>query len=60
VKCIVKPEAVTMPLSPHHFIFTEGNYAVSPDKVKVDAGHAPSATSLARINHYRYRSAVGF
>ncbi|CAK7072281.1 MAG: hypothetical protein DELT_01932 [Desulfovibrio sp.] len=60
VKCIVKPSAVAMPLSPHHFIFTDGEFAVSPEKVKVDSGHAPPSTALAQINHYTYRSQQDF
>lgn len=60
VKCIVRPEAVVMPLSPHHFVFKNGEFAVLPDKTEIDAGYAPPVTSLAWINHYQYRSQQDF
>lgn len=56
VKCIVRPAMVSMPLSPEHFLFTEGGYAVTPDAIPVYGGHAPASTGHALLNHYKYRS----
>ncbi|MDR3073110.1 MAG: glycosyltransferase family 92 protein [Deltaproteobacteria bacterium] len=54
-KCIVRPALTTMPLSPEHFLFTEGHYAVNADKMPVFGGYAPRS-DRALLNHYKFRS----
>ncbi len=56
VKCIVRPRFVKMPLSPHHFIYTQGRQAINPDKIPAFGGYAPRSTDKAQINHYSFRS----
>lgn len=60
VKSIVRPELVTRPLSPHHFAFREGAFAVNEDGFPV-AGPCsyPTARHL-RVNHYYYKSQQDF
>lgn len=60
VKSIVRPEAVTRPLSPHHFAYREGAFAVNEDGFPVaGACSYPTARHL-RINHYYYKSQQDF
>lgn len=56
VKCVVRPARVTMPLSPHHFIFADSGYAVTPDGLPAAGGHAPPCAGRVRVNHYSFRS----
>ena len=60
VKSIVRPELVTRPLSPHHFAYREGAFAVNEDGFPV-AGPCsyPTARHL-RVNHYYYKSQQDF
>ncbi len=60
VKSIVRPEAVARPLSPHHFAYREGEFAVNEDGFPVaGACSYPTARHL-RINHYYYKSQQDF
>lgn len=60
VKSIVRPEQVARPLSPHHFAYRQGMFAVNEDGFPV-AGPCsyPTARHL-RINHYYYKSQQDF
>lgn len=60
VKSIVRPELVARPLSPHHFAYREGAFAVNEDGFPV-AGPCsyPTARHL-RVNHYYYKSQQDF
>lgn len=56
VKCIVRPARVEMPISPEHFLFRDGGYAVNADKIPVYGAYAPASTGHALLNHYVFRS----
>ncbi|MDL2210079.1 glycosyltransferase family 2 protein [Desulfovibrio sp. OttesenSCG-928-O18] len=56
VKCIVRPAQVEMPISPEHFLFKEGGYAVNADKIPVYGAYVPLSTDHALLNHYVFRS----
>lgn len=56
VKCIVRPRFVDLPLTPHHFIYTDDTFAVNADKIPAYGGYAPVATEKVRLNHYSFRS----
>lgn len=60
VKSIVRPELVARPLSPHHFAYRDGAFAVNEDGFPVaGACSYPTARHL-RINHYYYKSQQDF
>lgn len=60
VKSIVRPELVARPLSPHHFAYRDGMYAVNEDGFPVaGACSYPTARHL-RVNHYYYKSQQDF
>jgi hypothetical protein len=56
IKSIVQPEKVLFPISPHSFLFSEGNYCVNEDRLRVDAQRFPCHVKSIQINHYFTRS----
>ena len=56
VKCIVKPEAVQFPDSPHGFAYKNGFYCVNENRQRVDYQRFPFSNQLIQINHYFCRS----
>ncbi len=61
-KCIVQPRYVTMPITPHHFLFSDEAspgmqmVAVNTSKEPAVGASAPPATDRARLYHYSPRS----
>lgn len=60
VKSIVRPECVTRPLSPHHFAWAEGRYAVNEDGFPVAGPESYPVARFLRVNHYYYKSRQDF
>jgi tetratricopeptide (TPR) repeat protein len=56
VKSIVHPELVSLPNSPHHFIYQPGSWCVNEVKQRVDNQLAPHIAEKIQINHYWSRS----
>ena len=56
VKCIVKPEAISFPDSPHGFAYKNGFYCVNENRQRVDYQRFPFSNQLIQINHYFCRS----
>lgn len=60
VKSIVRPECVVRPLSPHHFAYAEGLYAVNEDGFPVVGPESYPTARHLRVNHYYYKSRQDF
>jgi tetratricopeptide (TPR) repeat protein len=56
VKCIVQPDKVLAPNSPHDFIFQEKYYCVNEAKIHVDFQRFPNSIQKIQLNHYFCRS----
>lgn len=56
-KSIVQPEKVIFPISPHNFMYTEGNYCINENELRVDTQSFPCSTTRIQLNHYYTRSA---
>jgi len=56
VKCIVRPDRVLLPNSPHDFIFKENAWCVNEDFKRVDYQRFPNHTRKVQLNHYYCRS----
>jgi hypothetical protein len=56
IKCIVQPDKVLLPNSPHNFIFKENYYCVNEAKMNVDYQRFPNSTLKIQLNHYFCRS----
>ena len=56
VKCIVRPDRVLLPNSPHDFIFKENAWCVNEDFKRVDYQRFPNYTRKIQLNHYYCRS----
>ncbi|HEX7556790.1 MAG TPA: glycosyltransferase family 92 protein, partial [Leptolinea sp.] len=56
VKSIVQPSRVLFPLSPHSFMYSEGNYCVNEAEYRVDDQFFPVHVSKIQLNHYYTRS----
>lgn len=57
VKSIVQPARVIFPLSPHSFLFSEGNHCVNELGNRVDTQFFPCSVTKIQLNHYFTRSA---
>lgn len=60
VKSIVRPELAARPLSPHHFAYREGAFAVNEDGFPVPGPCSYPTARHLRINHYYYKSQQDF
>lgn len=60
VKSIVRPECVARPLSPHHFAYAGGLYAVNEDGFPVAGPESYPTARFLRVNHYYYKSRQDF
>ena len=56
IKCIVQPGLVSMPNSPHDFIFKENSWCVNENFLRVDGQHFANNTACIQLNHYFCRS----
>jgi hypothetical protein len=57
IKSIVQPEKVIFPISPHSFMFSEGNFCVNELEYRVDTQSFPCSVTKIQLNHYYTRSA---
>lgn len=60
MKCIVQPQYVELPMSPHHFIYKEDKYAVNCDKWPCAEAYGPLAVDKAVLHHHYWRSQQDF
>lgn len=60
VKSIVRPEQAVRPLSPHHFAYAEGYFAVNEDGFPVSGPQSYPTARHLRVNHYYYKSREDF
>lgn len=56
VKCIVRPDRVLLPLSPHDFVFKENTWCVNEGLRRVDYQRFPNHIEKIQLNHYFCRS----
>ncbi len=56
IKSIVQPGAVLHPISPHSFLYREGQFCVNEDCKRVDAQDFPCRIKTIQLNHYFTRS----
>ena len=56
VKCIVRPDRVLLPVSPHDFILKEGAMCVNETLLRVDDQQFPNYIEKIQLNHYFCRS----
>jgi hypothetical protein len=57
VKSIIQPAKVLFPISPHSFMFSEGNFCVNELNNRVDTQFFPCSITKIQLNHYYTRSA---
>lgn len=56
VKCIVQPEKVLFPSSPHTFLYSDTNYCVNEMEHRVDTQFFSCSVQKIQLNHYYTRS----
>jgi tetratricopeptide (TPR) repeat protein len=56
VKCIVQPDKILLPDSPHTFVYKKGAYCVNETGYRVDEQVFPFHTDKVQLNHYFCRS----
>lgn len=56
IKSIIQPGRVIYPISPHSFLYKEGEYCVNESGLRVDAQRFPCHISQIHVNHYYTRS----
>ena len=56
MKCIVQPENVFLPNSPHDFLFNDGFWCVNENGLRVDGQRFPCSVQKIQLNHYYCRS----
>ncbi len=56
IKSIIQPDKVVFPISPHHFMYREGNFCVNENKDRVDSQFFPCNVKSVQLNHYFTRS----
>lgn len=59
-KSLIWPAKALRPLSPHHFAFADGAYAVNEDGFPVTEHVSYPTARLWRVNHYFYKSREDF
>ncbi|HEX7557174.1 MAG TPA: glycosyltransferase family 92 protein [Leptolinea sp.] len=57
IKSIIQPDKVLFPISPHSFMYSEGNYCVNEVGNRVDTQFFPCSVTKIQLNHYYTRSA---
>lgn len=60
VKSFVRTACVTHPLSPHHFAYKDGCFAVNEDGVPVASETSYHTSKRMQVNHYYYKSFEDF
>lgn len=56
IKSFVQPSHVIYPISPHSFLYREGEYCVNESGLRVDAQRFPCHVEQIQVNHYYTRS----
>ncbi len=56
IKSFVQPSRVIYPISPHSFLYREGEYCVNESGLRVDAQRFPCHVEHIQLNHYYTRS----
>lgn len=57
IKSIVQPDRVVFPISPHSFMYKEGEFCVNENMARVDSQFFPCNVQKIQLNHYYTRSA---
>jgi tetratricopeptide (TPR) repeat protein len=57
IKSIVQPDKVVFPISPHSFMYKEGEFCVNENNARVDSQFFPCYVAKIQLNHYYTRSA---
>lgn len=56
IKSIVQPQYITVPVSPHHFLYRDNRFCVNEHFEPVAGAQHSNSTDNIRINHYFCRS----